>query len=302
MLPDGFIFLQRDWLSSNSLLLLNRDQSVLIDTGYSTHAEMTVSVIDVLLKGRSLDFILNTHLHSDHCGGNFLLQTLYPKVQIAVPITQLESVILWDKDKLSYEKTGQSCESFKPSRGLTAGSYLTLINLPWAVIASPGHDDDSLMFFQPDYRILVSADALWESSVSVVFPEFDERNGFDHMFETFDQIEQLNPAVVIPGHGNMFTDVNSALAISRERLKFFKADPYSHAMYSAKVLIKFKLMEFRQVQVTEFIFWCLQSSLLLRIHELFFASIQVNNWVQTLLEDFHRKKSIKLQDGWIINL
>jgi glyoxylase-like metal-dependent hydrolase (beta-lactamase superfamily II) len=302
MLPDGFIFLQRDWLSSNSLLLLNQDQSVLIDSGYSTHAEMTASVLDRSLNGRPLDLILNTHLHSDHCGGNFLLQNLFPKVQIGVPSTQFEQALLWDKDKLSYEKTGQICQIFKPSHAVTSGSYLSIINLPWAVIASPGHDNDSLMFFQPDYRILVSADALWEKSVSVVFPEFEGGNGFDQMLETFEQIEQLNPSVVLPGHGNMFTDIESALTVSREKLKLFKSDPSFHAMYSAKVLIKFKLMELRQVQVTEFILWCLKSSLLLKIHEMFFKSLKFITWIETLIKEFQLKNSIKIQHGWIINM
>ena len=302
MLPDGFIFIQRDWLSSNSLLLINNDQAVLFDTGYVTHAEMTFSVLDNFLLGRPLDLVLNTHLHSDHCGGNALLQSRFPDIEIGVPLTQFDDVTHWHGDKLSFEKTGQTCPPFKPSHGISAQCQLNLLNLPWETIQSPGHDNDSLMFYQPDFRILVSADALWEKGVSVVFPELDSINGFDPMFETFDLIERLNPSIVLPGHGPLFTDVESALAVSREKLSIFKADPKYHATYSAKVLIKFKLMELRQVLQTDFKRWCLQASLLLNIHQVFFQSISANDWVSSLLEDFHRKKSIDIQEGWIINL
>ena len=302
MLPEGFIFLQRDWLSSNSLLLINKDQSVLIDTGYVTHAEMTVKIVENHLQGQPLDDILNTHLHSDHCGGNALLQSRYPDVEIHVPISQFDAVTNWDIEQLSFKETGQTCPKFTPRHAISAQCQLNLLNLPWEIIQSPGHDNDSLIFFQPDFGILVSADALWEKGVSVVFPELEGTNGFDAMFETFDLIERLNPSIVLPGHGPLFTDVESALAVSREKLSIFKANPKYHATYSAKVLIKFKLMELRQVLQTDFKRWCLQASLLLKIHQLFFQSSSASDWVSSLLEDFYRKKSIDVQEGWIINL
>lgn len=302
MLPDGFIFIQRDWLSSNSLLLLNGDESVLIDTGYATHAEMTLRVLEEHLQQRSLDKILNTHLHSDHCGGNSLLQNRYPLVEIHVPETQFDSVFQWDQSKLSFAKTGQVCFPFKASHSIASNKSINLNKLHWNAIHSPGHDNDSLMFFQPDYRILVSADALWEKGVSVVFPELDEINGFDPMFETYDLIERLNPAIVLPGHGRLFTDVNTALALSRQKLFEFKADPRYHAMYSAKVLIKFKLMELRHVQFSDFVIWCMNSLLMLKIHGLFFSSLQVKEWINSILSEFQQKKSIQIKDGWIFNL
>jgi glyoxylase-like metal-dependent hydrolase (beta-lactamase superfamily II) len=302
MLPDGFIFIQRDWLSSNSLLLLNGDESVLIDTGYATHAEMTLRVLEEHLQQRSLDKILNTHLHSDHCGGNSLLQNRYPLVEIHVPETQFDSVFQWDQSKLSFAKTGQTCFPFKASHSISSNKSINLNKLHWNAIHSPGHDNDSLMFFQPDYRILVSADALWEKGVSVVFPELDDINGFDPMFETYDLIERLNPAIVLPGHGRLFTDVNTALALSRQKLFEFKADPRYHAMYSAKVLIKFKLMDLRHVQFSDFVIWCMNSLLMLKIHGLFFSSLQVKEWINSILSEFQQKKSIQIKDGWIFNL
>ena len=302
MLPDGFIFIQRDWLSSNSLLLMNGEESVLIDTGYATHAEMTLRVLENHLQQRPLHQILNTHLHSDHCGGNALLQNRFPFVEIHVPATQFDSVRQWDKSKLSFDKTGQTCLPFKASHSISSNTSFNLNKLQWNAIHSPGHDNDSFMFFQPDYRILVSADALWEKSVSVVFPELDEIKGFDLMFETYDLIEHLNPAIVLPGHGSLFTDVNSALALSRQRLFEFKADPRYHAMYSAKVLIKFKLMELRQVQLAEFETWCISSTFMLKIHGVFFRSVKVKDWIMSILSEFHHKKSIQIKDGWIFNL
>jgi hypothetical protein len=52
MLPNGFIFLQRDWLSSNSLLLKHEDSSYMFDSGYATHAEQLGQLLLINLGDR----------------------------------------------------------------------------------------------------------------------------------------------------------------------------------------------------------------------------------------------------------
>ena len=302
MLPDGFIFIQRDWLSSNSLLLKNDKAAFLIDSGYLTHADMTLKVLEKHLNGQQLDVILNTHLHSDHCGGNSLLQQRYPSLSIHVPSSQLHTVNSWNSSNLTFDKTGQCCNPFSASVGLIPGDVIDILGLTWEIIGSPGHDSDSVMFFQSDFRILVSADALWETNVSVVFPEFDNSSGFEAAISTFDAIERLNPRLVIPGHGRMFTDVTTALQSSRSKMIQFINDPKYHAKYSAKVLLKFKLMELGRIQHKSFIEWCITSQLLKHIHNAFFYTIDFKTWINEILEEFTRKLSIDYDGQSITNL
>ena len=46
----------------------------MVDTGYCIHAEQTLALVEAALQGAPLQRIVNTHLHSDHCGGNALLR------------------------------------------------------------------------------------------------------------------------------------------------------------------------------------------------------------------------------------
>ena len=78
---QGFHVFERGWLSANNILLFDDDSAVLIDSGYVTHAPQTVALVQQALNGRMLDLLLNTHLHSDHCGGNQALQQAYPGLQ-----------------------------------------------------------------------------------------------------------------------------------------------------------------------------------------------------------------------------
>ena len=81
LLPEKMTFVQRGWLSANHLLLQDSEETVLIDSGYVSHADQTLSLIAHALQGRPLDRLFNTHLHSDHCGGNAALQEQYPQMQ-----------------------------------------------------------------------------------------------------------------------------------------------------------------------------------------------------------------------------
>src|SRR5690606_22651572 len=73
-LPPTMHVLERGWLSSNNILFTGRSGAALVDSGYATQAPQTVALVASLLKGRPLDLLINTHLHSDHCGGNAALR------------------------------------------------------------------------------------------------------------------------------------------------------------------------------------------------------------------------------------
>ena len=76
--------LERGWLSANSVLFTGPDGAALVDTGYCIHAEQTLDLVRSALGREPLARILNTHLHSDHCGGNAALQAAWPGVHTAI--------------------------------------------------------------------------------------------------------------------------------------------------------------------------------------------------------------------------
>jgi glyoxylase-like metal-dependent hydrolase (beta-lactamase superfamily II) len=300
MLPSGFIFVQRDWLSSNSLLISDQNSAFLFDSGYVTHANQLLLILNQHLNGQCLDVLINTHLHSDHCGGNALLQSHFPDLQVHVPESQFYIANTWDESELTFSITGQTCNQFSPTHGIQSGDSVTICGLEWLVYSSPGHDNDSLIFFQPDNRILISADALWEEGTSVIFPEFVGGIGFDNVAATYDLIESLNPAMVLPGHGPLFVDTQKALDFSRKRLEQFHKTPKLHALYAAKVLIKFKMMELQQCEYSFLLNWCSDSHLLTTIHEKYFDAEFVH-WVIDVIDQLLFKKALVKNNHIIFN-
>jgi glyoxylase-like metal-dependent hydrolase (beta-lactamase superfamily II) len=254
---NGLTVLERGWLSSNNIVIhgvADEPGAVLVDTGHVVHAEQTVALVRHALRGQRLHRIVNTHLHSDHCGGNAALQRAFG-APITVPPGNADAVAAWDTMRLTHGSTGQRSECFTHAATLAPGEHFIAGGRRWNAVAAPGHDPFSLMLFDAAHGVLVSADALWEHGFGVVFPEIDGEPGFGDVGATLDAIERLPVRVVIPGHGAPFTDVRAALARARSRLAGFQQDPRRHARHAVKVLIKYHVMEERRIAHDALLQW-----------------------------------------------
>ena len=301
LLPKGLLFFERGWLSSNSILLDDGDSTVLMDSGYVTHSNLLLSLLSSHLQLRSLTHLVNTHLHSDHCGGNNAVQTHYPAVQTLIPYGQFDYVRHWDTDLLSYEDTGQLCPRFNADAPLRPGDVYVWSGFEWEVHAAPGHDHDALLFFNPEHRILISADALWGNGFGIVFPEVLGGHGFAEVGATLKVIEELNPRLVLPGHGPIIHDVIESLARAYSKLNYFIQSPLIHASHAAKVLLKFKLLELQSVALSDFKAWVIRTPLLVRIHQSFFKTTPIQEWCCELIQGLTNKNVALISDGIIYN-
>lgn len=246
-LPESVRVFERGWLSSNNVLLLDDACAALVDTGYATHAPQTLALVRQVLGARPLDLIVNTHLHSDHCGGNALLQATWP-CRTVIPASEANAVRDWDETRLTFRATGQTCERFTFSGTIAPGARLRFGALDWEVLGAPGHDPHSLMLYCARERILISADALWENGFGVIFPELEGESGFAEEQAVLEAIAKLDVRLVIPGHGAPFTNVDQALERAFSRVAWLRADPARNAKNALKVLIVFKLLEVRAIR------------------------------------------------------
>lgn len=287
-LPVGVTVFERGWLSSNNVLICGQAGCALVDSGYSTHSAQTLALLASALNGRALDLLLNTHLHSDHCGGNAALQQTYPHLQTHIPPGHAAFVQDWNPHALTYTPTGQTCPPFRFDAVLQPGSGIQLGDTLWQVHAAPGHDPHSVILFEPLSRVLISADALWERGFGVIFPELEGLDAFDAVADTLDLIEALAPAVVIPGHGRVFTDVGPSIAFARERLRGFQVNPAKHVLHAAKVLLKFKLLETQSQTLQSFIAWARATPYFAQIHGTHFAPTEFGQWAEGLVDDLVR--------------
>lgn len=249
--PDRIKVLERGWLSSNQLVFFDDDGASVLDTGYVSEADETLRRLDTALAGAPLRRILNTHIHSDHAGGNAALQARHPDSLTWIPPGEAQAVADWDTTVLSHDRLSQDCPRFRHDGLICPGETLHLGGEDWRVLSAPGHDHAMVMLWCERLGLLASADALWQKGFGVVFPELDGVPGFAEQAATLDAIGQLAPRWVVPGHGAPFggAAVGEALEAARSRIAWLASDPRAHGLHALKVLIAFKLMAARRLSV-----------------------------------------------------
>mgnify|MGYP001472145280 CR=1 FL=1 len=299
-LPAGVQVIERGWLSAN-LVVAHGQVPALIDSGYVAHQAQTVQLARTALKTQEPALLINTHLHSDHCGGNAALQSAFPQMRTWIPPGQAQEVAAWNEDALTYRPTGQDCPRFRFEGLLQPGQDILLGDLPWQVHAAPGHDPHSVVLFEPVSRTLISADALWQNGFGVVFPELEGESAFGEVAATLDRIEDLQPAVVIPGHGSVFAYSPQVMDRARQRLASFVNSPKRHAQHAAKVLIKFKLLEVQKQPTDVFVDWAASTPYLALLHQRFYAEQGLRDWLQGLLGELQAVGAARLDSGWTLN-
>ena len=250
-LPPGARAIERGWLSSNNILLLDGDDATLVDSGYVGHAERTVALVKSALAGRRLRRLVNTHSHSDHIGGNAALQRAFA-CRIVIPAGIEQHVAEWDEQALLLAQSAQRGERFRHDEVVADGERMLMGGLEWQARAAPGHDMDALVFHCPDARLLISGDALWEDGFGIVFGEVLGAPGaLAATRATLERIARLPVDTVIPGHGAPFGDVEAALARAFRRLEAFEADPARLARNAVKGCFIFNLLDLQSLPRAE---------------------------------------------------
>ena len=244
MLPESIRVIVRGWLSSNMVVLRAPGDNVLVDSGYCTRREETLELLASRfgLDREPLERLVNTHCHSDHMGGNAAVAHAYG-CRVTIPAGEVKHVQPWTPQSVWMARFDQRADPFLFDDTLAPGDSFEGGGFEWQAVAAPGHDMDALMFFEPTRRILISGDALWEKGMGFVWPDEGGNRYIDAAHETLSAIERLDPEIVIPGHGEPFTDVKESIAHVRSRLDMFARDPLKNARHAVKVFFVFALLD-----------------------------------------------------------
>jgi glyoxylase-like metal-dependent hydrolase (beta-lactamase superfamily II) len=232
----------RDWLNANHILLSGRDRTVLIDSGYGRDTAITLARVSAELAGRPLDWLVNTHCHSDHMGGNAVVRQAHG-CRLSIPAAEAPLIEAWDEHTLWLSYADQRCDRFAFDDTICAGDMLDWGDLEWRAIAAPGHDMGALMFHCDEERLLISGDALWENGFGVLLPGPGCEERLAATRRTLESIARLDVATVIPGHGDPFGNVAEAVERSLTRLEAFERDELRMARHVLKVMFVFSLLD-----------------------------------------------------------
>ena len=298
--------IERGWLSSNNILMIGPEDTALVDSGYLAHAPQTLALVEHLLSARTpsarkLDRLVNTHCHSDHMGGNAALQRRYRAVP-AFRSARHRSSNAGTRMRCCLPMRTSAPNAFGSMRASLRGDRLSMGGIDWVAIAAPGHDTHALMFHSPRERILISGDALWEDGFGVLFPQLSGREGtFAETRRTLDSIAALDVRLVIPGHGEPFEDVDSALERAYSRLHAFEEDPARLARHAARVMLTFALLEKQRLRVASLPDYVERTGILRDINRRFLA-LTPQHFAEWLVRELERARAARREGDDLVPL
>lgn len=147
--------------------------------------------------GVTLEKLLITHGHLDHCGQAGMLAK-----ELGLPIEGPEEADRFWIAKLADDgqRWGMVGESFEPDRWLTDGDKVMVGELELDVIHCPGHTPGHVVFYHGPSNFAIVGDVLFQGSIGRTdFPLSDHQSLIDSITQKLWPLG--NDITFVPGHG-----------------------------------------------------------------------------------------------------
>lgn len=190
-----------------SYLLVGREQAILIDTGMGIHSiNEVVKNITVLPV-----YVINTHCHFDHVGGNHEFQSIaiFPTKQ-SMEISKTG----WDKEELDkltspddfYQEVSgfnidtYSIKPFTIERFLIDQQNLIIDKFNFKIFHTPGHSPDSVCILEQNNNYLFAGDTVYNGPIYLQMQDSNVRK----YLASLKKLEMISPKPKIFGGHNEF--------------------------------------------------------------------------------------------------
>lgn len=245
-LPAWVTWRRRPFPDANLLLLTGR-QPALVDSGFVGHAAETAHWVRA--QTPDLALVVNTHWHSDHVGGNAVLQAAGAGIAASAP--DADAVARRDPGCCQAEYLDQPVSPYTVDLALDDGQILPLGDADWEVVRTPGHTPGHLSLWQPDERLLVVGDALSDYDVGWVNLALDGPAAAATALASVHRLAGLDPRVLLPAHGPLPADPAAAIASAVRRAQRLVDDPAGAVWYGIRRILAFALMIRGGIATTE---------------------------------------------------
>jgi hydroxyacylglutathione hydrolase len=151
--------------------------------------------------GVTLEKIILTHGHLDHCGQSGILAK-----ELGIPIEGPHEDDRFWIDQLGNDgaKYGMMAESFEPDRWLVNGDTVTVGNLVLDVYHCPGHTPGHVVFHHAPSNLAIVGDVLFQGSIGRTdFPRGNHQQLIDSITQRLWPLG--GDTAFVPGHGPMST-------------------------------------------------------------------------------------------------
>lgn len=207
-------------LNANYGAVVTKDGVVLIDSGASKQGAELITKEVQKITGQKIRWVINTG-SQDHrwLGNDYFISQGAEVIALSKTIAtqkslvgnQMDSVKAVLKDRFIGTKPGYAQKPINQDDiELNLGG--TKVQIKYL---NHAHFEGDVVIYFPDQNILFSGDHIYVDRLLGVLPQSNASTWLD----AFNQIESINPKVIVPGHGNI-CDLNKAKKQTGDYLKF----------------------------------------------------------------------------------
>jgi glyoxylase-like metal-dependent hydrolase (beta-lactamase superfamily II) len=296
-LQDDIIFIRRDWMNSNSVLIKGRE-NVLVDSGYVSSMSQTLSQLQECgVNPEKIGLVVNTHFHSDHVGANLAIQEL-SGATIAGNELEANLVNAGDRWINWLDFFGQEAPGYHVGRVLTGGQTVMLGPYEFRVIDTPGHSPGGISLYCRELRLLISGDALWYRDFGPVNCVVHGEGALARTRESLQRLAELDVQQCLPGHGAVIRDHRENVAHCLRRIETFLQDPRSAAMHIILRVLTFQIMKEGGIPQEGMDAYMEEKGWLCRFNDQYFQ-MDVEELLEQVLERLLRNGALEVQGGII---
>jgi len=202
-----------DQFWTNSVMIEGAHEVMLVDAQLTkTGTERVLQEIKETKKPLSIIYI--THEHADHFLGLEVLKEAYPRVRIIANSAVVDRINKVYQDKINKWKKilGTGATSHVVAIEKLDARFIKFENSKIEVLKNiQGDTDENTMLWISGQRILIAGDVVF-NNMHVYTAETDSK-AREKWLNSLNQIRELKPSVVIPGHSKVGAPLDASAAV-----------------------------------------------------------------------------------------
>ncbi|MCH5149387.1 MAG: MBL fold metallo-hydrolase [Spirochaetales bacterium] len=226
MLKDcgsGFFLLPGN--KSSNIYFIQQKDAIIIDTGHPHQAAENLNCLKEFgIAKNDVKYIINTHSHPDHVGGNIEFLNYFSDAQI-INSKKTKPYIKKKKSYALYEDIEDAAECYPIHIEVTDTEELKLGSRTFKIIETPGHTADSVSIACEEEELLFSGDTLYQN----IIPQVDYYNdlpfSLGQLRDSYGKLKAKKYKKIFPGHGSPFENSDKVFAALHRKIEKFTENP-----------------------------------------------------------------------------
>jgi glyoxylase-like metal-dependent hydrolase (beta-lactamase superfamily II) len=153
-------------------------------------------------KGLKVKYIVNTHEHPDHTGGNSWAKLLFKEAKLLMHPEAAKYLDFWTESEIGQMAGAEY--SPKPEVTVEEGNTIKLGNSVFRVLHTPGHSPGSIVLYSEEGKLAVVGDLIFRGSIGRYdLPMSSYQELKSSLLKLLEEVDKS--AIILPGHGEMTT-------------------------------------------------------------------------------------------------